>query len=243
MKFILITLLLASCQNTTIIMKDKLKTGEELVEAMYKRYEGKWYKNLSFKQKTSFYTNTSLDRVQIWDEKMQLPGRLLIKFGLVNDGNGMIFQSDSQYVYRAHKLVRQSKMTHPLLLWGFDIYLQSPQETVKKLNELNFDLSHIREGKLNKRACYILGKKEIDKDYKQIWIDKEHLYLLKMESYHAKRKLLSSTFFKNYKKYEEAYLAELVLFEQNNQLILKEEYYDVHFPASLNETLFDPRKF
>ena len=35
--------------------KDKFNSGEDVIAAMYKKYEGKWYKTLTFVQKTTTY--------------------------------------------------------------------------------------------------------------------------------------------------------------------------------------------
>jgi len=52
------------------------KTGEELVSAMHKKYDGKWYKTLTFSQKTINYKPDGSSETSQWYEALTAPGRL-----------------------------------------------------------------------------------------------------------------------------------------------------------------------
>src|SRR5438128_2280755 len=65
MKILMFTLLLVL---TVPSMAADIKTGDDLVAAMYKKYEGKWYKTLTFEQKTTNYKPDGTTDVQKWYE-------------------------------------------------------------------------------------------------------------------------------------------------------------------------------
>ena len=56
------------------------KSGEELITAMHKKYDGKWYKTLSFVQKTTNYKPDGTAEASTWYEAYGAPGKLRIDF-------------------------------------------------------------------------------------------------------------------------------------------------------------------
>ena len=73
---------------------DGIKNGHDVLAKMYETYEGKWYKNLSFTQKTTFYgVKGEVARTQMWYELMSLPSNLAIKFDDKDSNNGILFKN------------------------------------------------------------------------------------------------------------------------------------------------------
>ena len=68
-----------------------LKTGPDVIAAMYKKYAGKWYKTLTFVQATITHKPDGTDSVETWYEAMEVPGRLRIDILPTEKGNGVIF--------------------------------------------------------------------------------------------------------------------------------------------------------
>jgi hypothetical protein len=60
----------------------KINTGTDVINAMYKKYDGgkKWYKHFSFTQDAIFYRNDSVIKTEVWHEIGSFPGYLAIKF-------------------------------------------------------------------------------------------------------------------------------------------------------------------
>src|SRR3954470_18840947 len=53
-------------------------TGEAVLRAMHDRYAGKWYRTLTFTQKTTTTLQSGTEVVQTWYEAAQFPGKLRI---------------------------------------------------------------------------------------------------------------------------------------------------------------------
>ena len=75
----------------------KVETTEDLLRAMQKRYAGKWYKNVTFTQKTIEYQPDGTSKTSIWYEALAMPGKLRIDFDPIRDGNGILFTDDTIY--------------------------------------------------------------------------------------------------------------------------------------------------
>ena len=56
-------------------------TGKEIVQKMYYRFGGKWYRTFSFNQTTDIYRNDSLRLSQTWYEFIRFPDRFRMDFG------------------------------------------------------------------------------------------------------------------------------------------------------------------
>lgn len=78
----------------------QIGTPEQLVNAMHDRYAGKWYRTLSFTQRTTHHLPNDSTRVDIWREWGAMPGRLRIEMGPPEANNGVIYANDSLYAVR-----------------------------------------------------------------------------------------------------------------------------------------------
>lgn len=56
----------------------KIKTGEDLIAAMRKKYAKTWYRNTTFKQVTTDFEKDGTKKVAVWYEAISMPGRLRI---------------------------------------------------------------------------------------------------------------------------------------------------------------------
>ena len=76
--------------------ESRITDAESLIRAMHDRYEGRWYRTLSFSQRT---VRTPPGRPAVedtWLEWGVVPGKLRIEF--VNQGGGAIYANDSTYI-------------------------------------------------------------------------------------------------------------------------------------------------
>ena len=111
---LLLPILLLSGAASAIAPKD----GEALIREMHQRYDGKWYRTLTFVQKTSFPDGRS----ETWYEAAEMPGKLRIDVAPVDSMNTILFRNDSVYQYQRGERKVAEAMTHPLMVLGFDVY-------------------------------------------------------------------------------------------------------------------------
>src|SRR5258708_14942438 len=75
----------------------RITSTDQLVDAMRDRYAGKWYRTLTFVQKTTFFRPDGTSRVETWYEAAAFPGRLRIDLDDPSRGNGVVYRGDSVY--------------------------------------------------------------------------------------------------------------------------------------------------
>lgn len=223
----------------------KYKNGEQLVAAMHKKYEGKWYKTLTFVQKNTQYKPDGATENSVWYEAMSAPGKLRVDFAPLETGNGMMFADGKQHSFKDGKLVRSQPLVHPLMVLGFDIYLQPVEKSIGQLKELKIDLSVIHENTWQDRPVYVVGAKEGDLRSPQFWIDKKNLYFVRMLQPGGRDKnQTQETQFNKYQKVKGGgWIAPEVVFLTDGKRTFLEEYTDVQTGISLDENLFVPENW
>ena len=100
----------------------KIKTTEDLIQAMQKKYAKSWYKTATFVQQTTNYDQDGTAKVSTWYEALSVPGNLRIDFTPVKDGNGILFVNHTIYSFKDGKAENPRPFVHPLLILGFDVY-------------------------------------------------------------------------------------------------------------------------
>ena len=87
------------------------KSGAEVFQRMHDAYAGKWYKSLTFMQKTTQRRQNGTDTVSTWYESLRQNGnatQLRIDIGDPTAGNGVLYTADSLWGVRGGKLTRAS---------------------------------------------------------------------------------------------------------------------------------------
>lgn len=215
-----------------------IQSTEQLVRKMHDRYEGKWYRSLTFVQKTSqIKPDTTI--VNTWYECFAFPGKMRID---MDSTSGMLINGDSLYVFRDGKLTTTRFFTHTLLVLGFDIYFLQPQDAIAKLSGLHFDLTQFHEDTWQGRPVYVVGAKAGDLHTTQFWIDKERLYFVRLlEPAGANGTATRETQFNKYVRLGNGWLSPEVVFMVDNKILMKEEYTDARANPKLDMKLFDPK--
>ena len=221
------------------------KNGEELIAAMRKKYADKWYKTLTFVQKTTQYKPDGTTSVTTWYEAMSVPGKLRVDIAPLENGNGFMFLDNTQYAFNKGKLARSQPRVHPLLVLGFDVYAQPVEKTVRLLKELNIDLSVLHEDVWQGRPVYVVGAKQGDLTTPQFWIDKKNLYFVRLIELTGKdKKQVSEIQFNKYQKVKGGgWVSPEVIFLVDGKQVMLEEYSDIQTDVKLDESLFDPQKW
>ena len=85
------------------------RSGEELVRQMHARYAGKWYRNLTFIQTTSYPDRP----VETWYEAGTVPGKLRIDIAPLDSMNAFMYVGDSAIVFKGGKRVSARMSSGP----------------------------------------------------------------------------------------------------------------------------------
>jgi hypothetical protein len=223
----------------------KIENGEQLVSAMHKKYDGKWYKTLTFVQKNTEYKPDGTTQNSIWYEAMSAPGNLRIDFDPLDTGNGLMFSGGMQHTFKDGKLARSQPLIHPLLVLAFDVYTQPVEKTVSQLKELKIDLTILHEDTWQGKAVYVVGAKKGDLRSPQFWIDKKNLYFVRMLQPVGKNKdHLQETQFNKYQKVKGGgWVSPEVLFLVDDKRNWVEEYSDIQTDVALDANLFNTQNW
>src|SRR5438094_10273584 len=100
----------------------KIKTTDQLVAAMQKKYAKSWYKTATFVQKTTNIDKDGNKKVETWYEALSVPGSLRIDFTPISEGNGILFTNYQLYTFNSGKFDVNRPCVHPLMIVGFDTY-------------------------------------------------------------------------------------------------------------------------
>src|SRR5258707_4041777 len=117
----------------------KIKTTEDLVSAMQKKYGKSWYRTATFVQKTTDYDKDGNQKISTWYEALSVPGSLRIDFTPIKDGNGILFTDRKIYSFKDGKQESTRAFVHPLMILGFDVYKLPTADVIKTLKDLKFD--------------------------------------------------------------------------------------------------------
>jgi hypothetical protein len=215
----------------------KPKDGAELITQMRDRYAGKWYRTLTFTQKTTLPDG----KVETWYEALELPGKLRIDIAPLDSMKTLLFRNDSLYVFAQGQLKTAQPLVHPLMVLGFDVYGAPVSETLRKLRELGFDLTKLHQTTWQGRPTYVVGAAPGDTASPQFWIDTERLYFVR--SFEPSKKdssIINETRFDKYIRLGGGWLEMEVLFLANGKPQVKEEYSDPKANVRLDPGIFDP---
>ena len=236
LSLILCTLVLSVASSATRITPAP-KNGEELVALMRDRYAGKWYRTLTFTQKTTLPDG----KIETWYEALELPGKLRIDIAPLDSGKTLLFRNDSLYVFEQKSLKASQPLVHPLMVLGFDVYQASVKETARKLRGLKFDLAKIHQTTWRGRPTYVVGAAPGDTTSPQFWIDAERLYFVRsLEPSKKDPAVINETIFDKYIPLAGGWVETEVLFLANGKQQVKEEYSEPKANVKLDPAIFDP---
>ena len=222
----------------------KIKTAEDLVQAIQHKYSKSWYKTATFVQKTTNIDKDGNKKVETWYEALSVPGSLRIDFTPTKEGNGILFTNNQIYVFKNGKIDSNRPFVHPLVVLGFDIYRLPQAEVIEKLKGLKFDLSIVHEDTWQGRPVYVVGAKQGDLHAAQFWIDQKNLYFVRMIRPAGKDGAQTQeTQFNKYQKLGGGWMAPEVIFKVDGKTVTTEEYSELQANVKFDSKLFDPQYF
>jgi len=220
----------------------KIKTTEDLVATMRKKYAKSWYRTATFVQKTTDIDKDGNKKVATWYEALSVPGSLRIDFTPIKEGNGILFTDRKIFSFKDRKQDSSRPYVHPLMILGFDIYKLPAAEVIETLKALKFDLSILREDTWQDRPVYVVGAKAGDLHSTQFWIDQKNLYFVRMLRPAGKDGAQTQeTQFNKYQRLGGGWMAPEVIFKVDGQIRTTEEYSEMRANPSLDGRLFDPQ--
>ncbi len=221
-----------------------IRSGDDLIAAMHKKYDGKWYKTLTFVQKTVHHQSDGTTTSETWHEAMTCPGKLRIDFADSKSGDGILFADGKIVSFKDGKSGTARPFVHPLMVLGFDVYCQSPETTITQIKSLGIDLSSVHKEKWQGKDVYVVGAKLGDLTTPQFWIDKRTLLFVRLiQAAGRDKKSVAETQFNNYVKAKGGWVAAEVLFFVDGKPTTSEIYSDIQADISLSTDLWDAGKW
>lgn len=221
-----------------------IKTGDDLIAAMHKKYDGKWYKTLTFVQKTVHHQPDGTTTSETWYEAMTCPGKLRIDFADSKSGDGILFADGKIVSFKDGKSGPTRPFVHPLMVLGFDVYCQSPDVTISQIKGLGIDMTTVHEEKWMGRSVYVVGAKQGDATTPQFWIDKNNLLFVRLiQAAGRDKKSVAETQFNKYVRAKGGWVAAEVLFFVDGKPTTSEIYTDIQADIPLSTDLWDAGKW
>jgi hypothetical protein len=217
------------------------KTGAEVFQRMHDAYAGKWYRTLTFVQKTTQRRPDGTDTVSTWYESLRQVGgltQLRIDAGDPSAGNGVLYTADSSWRMRDGKLVRASAGGNEFLPLIEGVYFNPVEQTMRELSSTKTDMSRVIEGSYQNRRVWIIGTASTaDTTSPQIWIDAERNVAVRAILSPAANMPVLDIHLDGYVPIDGTWLASKIAMMQGGVPRQTEEYRDwkvnVDLPASL----------
>lgn len=217
------------------------KTGAEVFQRMHDAYAGKWYRTLTFVQKTTQRRPNGTDTVSTWYESLRQVGgltQLRIDVGDPSAGNGVLYTADSSWRMRDGKPVSASAGGNEFLPLIEGVYFNPVEQTIRELSSTKTDMSRVTEGSYQNRRVWIIGAASTaDTTSPQIWIDAERNVAVRAILSPAANMPVLDIHLDGYVPIDGTWLASKIAMMQGGVPRQTEEYRDwkvnVDLPASL----------
>jgi hypothetical protein len=221
------------------------KSGEDLVRQMHDRYAGKWYRNLTFVQTTTFPDRPP----ETWYEAGTIPGKLRIDIAPLDSMKAFVYLGDSAIIFHGGKRVAAHQDRNLLMTLGFDVYGQSPETTIGQLKAQSIDLNKIREDTWNGTKVWVVGADKGDTTTNQFWIEQKLLLFVRLIEAHESQKDPSGPpnrldiTIENYQPLGKAWVAPRCVIKVNGKEVQREEYRDIRADVKLQSDLYDTETY
>ncbi|MFI5148951.1 MAG: hypothetical protein ACHQRM_04405 [Bacteroidia bacterium] len=219
----------------------QISSSESLLEAMLKRYTGKWCKTATFVQAT-YRPNDSLNKHMTWYEAVEYPDRLRIDFNSISKGNAALFRNDSAYRFRKGLLQDTRNDKHDMLLILGGMYFRKKEDIISRLATLNYKLDHFSENTWLGKPVYVLGAEKGDTLNNQLWVDKAELRVVRCISRLSPTEVLDMRVEACIKACG-GFMETKLSFYINGQLDQLETYKEVQTGIKIDPAVFDPKQF
>ena len=217
----------------------------ELINAMHERYDGKWYKTLSFVQNNTRYTTDGREDKSQWAEYVSVPGKLRIEFLPRRNQSGILFNNGRVYTFEGGNRIDTRRQIHPLVLLTGDVYVLPAAVTLRRLDSLRVNGSRFRVDRWDGRRVYVVGATAGDTISNQLWVDADRLLLVRwIESQGTgARRVASDTRLGAYRNVDGHAIPTEITVYRGGKPALRQIYEDIRVNVPLSPTLFEPARW
>jgi hypothetical protein len=223
----------------------RVTSSEGLIKAMHDRYDGKYLKTMAFLQNNTAYTASGQEQKSQWYEHIEIPGKLRIAFLPAAQRSGMVQVDDRVATFDNGIRVDFRPSVHPLLLLTADVYVSPVAAIMRGLDTLNVDSEIVRTDEWEGHPVYVVGAKAGDSTSNQMWVDKDHLRLVRFiqRNKSGDRTIVSDMRIQNYKEIHGFEVPTEFLFLRNGRPVWREQYADVKVNEEFPTGTFDQAKW
>jgi hypothetical protein len=216
-----------------------------LLKAMHDRYDGKYVKTMSFLQNNTQFTSTGAEKKSQWYEHMEVPGKLRIAFLPASGKSGLVQVDDRVASFDNGIRVDFRPSINPLLLLTADVYVTPIAAITRSLDSLHVDTDIMRNDEWEGEAVYVIGAKAGDTTSNQMWVDRDHLRLVRfIQSQKAgDRTMVSDIRVHNYKEIQGFEIPTEFLVIRNGRPVWREQYADVRINDEFPAGTFDQARW
>lgn len=232
-------LLLSSMTTHSVSARQAAPSGRALLEQMRTAYTGKWFKTLTFVQKTTIVRPDGTKTEQTWFESMRSPDTLRIDVAPLENGNGSLNLPDKVIVIRSGKVTATRPDGNPFLPFVAGIYTQPLETSIAQLAPQKYDLTATHRADFQGRRTFVVGTaKAGDLTVPQFWVDAERLVVVRA-LITSGASMLDITL-DDYVKSGASWVATKITMSVGGAVRQIEEYSDVKTDVELPADLFDP---
>ncbi len=228
---------------STLAAHPEPKNGGQLLRLMHDHYAGKWYRTLTFTQKTTIHAADGTTRVETWYEAMAHTARgvqLRIDRGDPALGNGTLYTVDSTWVMRDGRLAAAREGGNEFLPIIEGVYVQPVLNTVLEMSPMRIDMAKLRSTRANGRPVWVLGAAAGDTISPQLWVDQERFVAVRMILAGADGRPGMDVALGGYVPLGGGWLATTIDIRAGGRLVQREEYSGWKADVPLDDALFAP---
>jgi hypothetical protein len=222
--------------------------GQEVLQRMHDAYAGKWYKTLTFKQRTTQWRPDGSQNVSEWLESLRYaPGvgaQLRIDIGDRAAGNGVLYTADSTWVVRADTVAARRPQGNEFLPLIEGVYVQPVDRTMRELAGTGVDFTKVGTAEWEGRPVWIVGASSpADSTAPQFWVDRDRNVVVRMILVPAPSTPVMDIHLAKYVQLGGGWLATKVEMYVAGKPRQFEEYSDWQAGMPLSDALFDPAQW
>jgi hypothetical protein len=219
----------------------RISSTTGVVSAMRDRYNGKYFRTLTFLQNNTRYTSTGEEQKSQWYEHVEAPGKLRIAFLPSAQKSGLVQVGERVASFDNGMRIDFRPSVNPVLLLTIDAYSAPAASVLRSLDSLGVDTQIIRTDEWEGRPVYVIGAKAGDTTSNQVWIDAEHLRLARFIQRvgRGERAMLSEIRVRSYREIEGYQIPTEILTLRNGRPVWREQRTDIRINAELPPNVFD----
>jgi len=217
--------------------------GRTVLQHMHDAYAGKWYKSLTFVQRTTTWDSTRAPKYETWYETVaEDKGRVVLRIdrGSPTAGNGVLYTADSLWSVRGGKLAASLPQGNPFLPLIQGVYVQPVEKTVRELKSTGVDLSKGYQRTFEGAKVTVVGAASAaDSTSPQFWVDDNRNVLVRMLLSFAPNRPPTDVHLGGYERVGNGWLATKVSMYSRGVPSQVEEYSNWKIDQKVSPQLFD----